>query len=123
MTRPVAEQIMAIWEGKAGPDRLALYLHGTNFQVQVWQALMKIPCGAAVSYQQVADYIGAPKACRAVGSAVGKNPISLLIPCHRVIQQSGIVENYGWGTPRKKILLGLEAEHIAHGIEAGRLAV
>jgi AraC family transcriptional regulator of adaptative response/methylated-DNA-[protein]-cysteine methyltransferase len=111
-TAPAAEHILAIWSGKGDEKKkLRLYLHGTNFQIQVWQALLKIPTGGVVSYQDVADALGVPKACRAVGSAVGGNPISLLIPCHRVIQKSGIVENYGWGTPRKKILLGLEAEH------------
>lgn len=108
-TKPFADQIMAIWHGKGDAGKkLRLDLYGTNFQIQVWQALLKIPGGASVSYMDVADYLNKPTASRAVGSAVGKNPISLLIPCHRVIQQSGIVENYGWGTPRKKFLLGLE---------------
>ena len=79
-------------------------------QVQVWQALLKIPAGVTVSYQDVAHALGDPKASRAVGTAVGYNPISLLIPCHRVIQKSGIVENYMWGTARKKIILGIESD-------------
>lgn len=105
-TRPTAEKIMAIWRG--ADEHLTLHLYGTNFQMQVWQALLKIPCGGAVSYQAVAKYIGKPKASRAVGSAVGANPVSLLIPCHRVIQATGIVENYGWGTPRKRLILAME---------------
>lgn len=110
MTKPYADQIMDIWAGRGDKKKkLALDLHGTNFQIQVWQALLKIPGGASVSYRDVAHHLDMPKASRAVGTACGKNPISLLIPCHRVIQQSGIVENYGWGTPRKKFLLGLEA--------------
>lgn len=108
VTKPTAEKIMNIWRG--ADDRLTLHLYGTNFQMQVWQALLKIPCGATVSYQAVAEYIGRPKAFRAVGTAVGANPVSLLIPCHRVIQATGIVENYGWGTPRKKLILALEGE-------------
>lgn len=111
-TSDTAAKIMRIWRGEA--EGLNLHLFGTNFQLQVWQALMRIPCGGAVSYQSVANYIGKPKASRAVGSAVGANPVSLLIPCHRVIQSTGIVENYGWGTPRKKLLLALETQNITH---------
>lgn len=119
-----ADHILRIWRGQGDQQRrLKLDLHGTNFQIQVWQALLKIPTGSTVSYQDVADALGDPKASRAVGTAVGYNPISLLIPCHRVIQKSGIVENYMWGTRRKKILLGLEAENVAHCIQTGRLAV
>lgn len=105
-TRPMAKKIMKVWSGDQ--EKLNLHIYGTNFQLQVWQALMRIPCGGAVSYQSIADYLGKPKACRAVGSAVGANPVSLLIPCHRVIQSTGIVENYGWGTPRKRLILALE---------------
>jgi AraC family transcriptional regulator of adaptative response/methylated-DNA-[protein]-cysteine methyltransferase len=111
-TMPTAEKIIKIWRGEK--DHLNLHLYGTNFQLQVWQALLKIPCGGAVSYQSVAEYLDKPKASRAVGSAVGANPISLLIPCHRVIQSTGIVENYGWGTPRKKLILALETQDIPH---------
>lgn len=112
-TRQTAERMLDIWRGKKAP-KLDIHLYGTNFQIQVWRALLKIPCGGAVSYQGVASYIGKPKASRAVGGAVGANPISLLIPCHRVIQSTGIIENYGWGTPRKKLILSLEAQNIAH---------
>lgn len=111
-TRETAAKIMRIWGG--AEEKLNLHLYGTNFQLQVWQALMRIPCGGAVSYQSIANYIGKPKASRAVGSAVGANPVSLLIPCHRVIQSTGIVENYGWGTPRKKLILALETQDIPH---------
>lgn len=107
-TAASAEKIIAIWRGDKGA-KLNLHLYGTNFQLQVWHALMKIPCGATVSYQAIAEAIDRPKAFRAVGSAVGANPVSLLIPCHRVIQSTGIVDNYGWGTPRKKLILALEA--------------
>lgn len=111
-TKGAAAHILRIWRGEGDTSKkLKLDLHGTNFQIQVWQALLKIPTGGVVSYQDVANALGDPKASRAVGTAVGSNPISLLIPCHRVIQKSGIVENYGWGTPRKKILLALEVEN------------
>jgi AraC family transcriptional regulator of adaptative response/methylated-DNA-[protein]-cysteine methyltransferase len=101
--RLVAE-VISIWNGD-GADRLNLAVRGTPFQRAVWDALMYIPTGHAVSYGMVANYIGRSAAVRAVGSAVGANPISLLIPCHRVIQNSGKVENYGWGdTMKQKIL-------------------
>lgn len=108
-TRPLADAIDARWlDGKRNAAPLPLDIHGSNFQLQVWRALMRIPDGALVSYHDVARAIGRANAPRAVGTAVGSNPISLLIPCHRVIQSSGIIENYGWGTPRKRILIGLE---------------
>lgn len=109
-TRVSAEHILKIWKGQGAQDqKLKLDLRGTNFQIQVWQALLKIPSGAVVSYQDVANALGDPKASRAVGTAVGSNPVSLLIPCHRVIQKNGIVDNYLWGSARKKILLALES--------------
>lgn len=124
ITAKAAKHILTIWQGKGrAEDKLKIDLHGTNFQIQVWRALLKIPAGGTMSYGDVASALGDPNASRAVGTAVGYNPISLLIPCHRVIQKSGIVENYMWGTSRKKILLGLEAENIPHRVEPGRLAV
>jgi AraC family transcriptional regulator of adaptative response/methylated-DNA-[protein]-cysteine methyltransferase len=98
-----------IWRGEN--KHLKLHLYGTSMQIQVWQALLKIPFGAVTDYKAIAHYIGKPKAARVVGNAVGMNPISLLIPCHRVIQSTGIVNNYGWGSPRKKIILGLEGKN------------
>jgi AraC family transcriptional regulator of adaptative response/methylated-DNA-[protein]-cysteine methyltransferase len=77
---------------------------GTNFQIAVWRALLKIPTGAVASYAEVAKSIGAPKSARAVGNAIGANPVALLIPCHRVIQQSGALGGYRWG-PTKKLLV------------------
>ncbi|MDB5365340.1 MAG: 6-O-methylguanine methyltransferase [Rhodospirillales bacterium] len=93
-----------------GPDRtrISLDLHGTNFQIKVWQALLAIPAGNTVSYGELAGRIGNKAASRAVGTAVGSNPISLLIPCHRVIQASGAVHHYRWGTPTKRALLAWE---------------
>ncbi len=118
---PSAAHILRIWRGDGDARRrLTLDLHGTNFQIQVWRALLKIPAGGAVSYHHVASALGDPNASRAVGTAVGANPVCLLIPCHRVIQKSGIVENYRWGTPRKKILLGLEADRAREGAETAR---
>lgn len=83
---------------------LSLHVAGTNFQIAVWRALLKIPPGAVVSYAQVAEVLGAPRSARAVGNAIAANPIALLIPCHRVIQQSGALGGYRWG-PTKKLMV------------------
>ena len=92
---------------------LHLILNGTNFQIKVWEALIKIPFGAVVSYEDVAIQVGLPGATRAVGSAVGKNPISFIIPCHRVIRKTADFGNYGGGIARKKAILGWEAAHLS----------
>ncbi|MEA5450503.1 methylated-DNA--[protein]-cysteine S-methyltransferase [Leptolyngbya sp. CCNP1308] len=92
------------------PDRpLALAVKGTNFQIQVWRALLQIPLGGLTTYQGLAGVIGRPTAARAVGNAVGRNPVGYLIPCHRVIRASGEGGGYRWGTARKTLLLGWEA--------------
>ncbi|HAV12451.1 MAG TPA: cysteine methyltransferase [Opitutae bacterium] len=87
-----------------------LDLQGTAFQQSVWRALLEIPFGKTVSYNYIAGEIGKPKANRAVGTAVGANPITVLIPCHRVLQASGAVGNYRWGADRKLALLDAEQE-------------
>jgi AraC family transcriptional regulator of adaptative response/methylated-DNA-[protein]-cysteine methyltransferase len=88
---------------------LHLYVRGTNFQIQVWEALLRIPLGRAVTYEDIARHIGMPGASRAVGNAVGSNPIPFLIPCHRVLRKMGEFGNYGEGPLRKKAILGWEA--------------
>lgn len=90
-------------------EKLPLLVQGTNFQLKVWEALLKIPQGAVTTYQHIANSIGNPKAVRAVGTAVGDNPIAYLIPCHRVIRKEGILGEYRWGSMRKKALIGWEA--------------
>ena len=87
---------------------MRVYCRGTNFQIKVWEALLRIPSGHVVSYQDVARAIGSPKAMRAVGSAVGKNSIAYLIPCHRVIRGAGGLGGYRWGMTRKKMMLAKE---------------
>ncbi|MFH0990900.1 MAG: methylated-DNA--[protein]-cysteine S-methyltransferase [bacterium] len=87
---------------------LKLFLMGTNFQIKVWEALLRIPQGSIVTYEDVARSIGKPSASRAVGNAVGANPISYIVPCHRVIRQSGIIGNYRWGHFRKRAMLAWE---------------
>lgn len=91
-----------------GGNTVTLLLHGTPFQIQVWEALLRIPPGAVTSYQALATYIGKPKASRAVGTANGANPISYLIPCHRVIRKSGALGGYRWGLGRKLAMLSQE---------------
>ncbi|MFP6797881.1 MAG: methylated-DNA--[protein]-cysteine S-methyltransferase [Pseudomonas sp.] len=83
---------------------LSLHVAGTNFQIAVWRALLKIPTGSVSSYAEVAKSLGAPRSARAVGNAIGANPVALLIPCHRVIQQSGALGGYRWG-PTKKLMV------------------
>ena len=92
-----------------GLDEIKLHLKGTPFQLKVWEALLKIPFGEVTTYGDVAQTIKHPKAARAVGTAIGKNPIAYLIPCHRVIQNSGLLGGYMWGIPRKTAILGWES--------------
>ena len=87
---------------------LPLWLNGSPFQLQVWRALLEIPANTNVSYGNIATAIGKPKAARAIGTAVGRNPISLLIPCHRVIRKMGVIGKYRWGSEIKMALLGSE---------------
>jgi AraC family transcriptional regulator of adaptative response/methylated-DNA-[protein]-cysteine methyltransferase len=100
----------------ARPDRpLSLHVAGTNFQVAVWRALLRIPVGSAVSYSQIAEAVGSPRAVRAAGTAIGANPVAFLIPCHRVIQQSGALGGYRWGLERKQALQAWERlAHLRH---------
>ncbi|MBC6485570.1 bifunctional transcriptional activator/DNA repair enzyme AdaA [Aeromonas hydrophila] len=88
---------------------ISLHVSGTNFQISVWRALLQIPPAKVVSYAQVASAVGNPKAARAVGLAVGANPVALMIPCHRVIQQNGKLGGYHWGETRKQAIHAWEA--------------
>ena len=89
--------------------RIKLHLKGTPFQIKVWNALLQIPSGALKSYSNIAGEIGDPKASRAVGTAIGSNPVAYLIPCHRVITSSGLTGGYHWGVDRKSAIIGWEA--------------
>jgi AraC family transcriptional regulator of adaptative response/methylated-DNA-[protein]-cysteine methyltransferase len=102
----------ARWD-PARPVRVVLI--GTDFEVSVWETLLKIPCGKATTYQTVANHIGRPTASRAVGAAVGKNPISFVVPCHRVVGSTGALTGYHWGLPRKRAILGWESGVSARG--------
>lgn len=89
-------------------SNISLNLYATDFQFSVWQALLQIPYGETTTYKAIAERIGMPKAIRAVGTAVGKNPISVLIPCHRVISSDGTMGGYFWGLEKKKEILDHE---------------
>ncbi|MCD0469754.1 methylated-DNA--[protein]-cysteine S-methyltransferase [Flavobacterium sp. JAS] len=93
---------------KTNPEKLNLLTQGTDFQIKVWEALLKIPFGSVSSFQQIAQLIGQPEAARAVGSAVGKNSILYLIPCHRIISGDGTLGNYHFGKVRKQAMIGWE---------------
>ena len=102
----MVEHVDKIVEGSGHVD---LHLLGAPFQIKVWEALMNIPSGRVTTYSCIANLIGAPRAARAVGTAVGKNPVSWLIPCHRVIRQTGQLGGYHWGLPIKQAMLAREA--------------
>jgi AraC family transcriptional regulator, regulatory protein of adaptative response / methylated-DNA-[protein]-cysteine methyltransferase len=108
-TAALAARIFAPSQRKG--ETLRLLLAGTNFQIKVWEALLRIPPGSVCTYEDVAQWIGRPGAARAVGGAVGANAIGYLIPCHRVIRKSGVIQDYRWGPTRKKAILGWEAAH------------
>ncbi len=99
----------AAWQPEQ-PVRLVLI--GTDFEVRVWEALLRIPMGRAVSYADIARHLGKPSASRAVGSAVGRNPISFVVPCHRVLRGDGTLGGYHWGLTRKKALIGWETGRV-----------
>lgn len=104
-TMPVATKI---GNHNTVTQKLNLHLGGTNFQIKVWQALLQIPFGSVSNYGKIANAIDSQGASRAVGSAVGKNPVALLIPCHRVIKSTGVIGEYHWGAERKKAILAWE---------------
>ncbi|MFQ5640255.1 MAG: methylated-DNA--[protein]-cysteine S-methyltransferase [bacterium] len=109
-TAPLVSHIFQPSNGAQKP--LHVHLKGTNFQIKVWEALLKIPYGKVVAYEDIADFIGKPKAVRAVANAVAKNPVPFLIPCHRVIRKLGDFGGYQGGTARKKAILGWEAAQL-----------
>lgn len=98
-------------------DQVKLHLKGTEFQLKVWETLLKIPMGGLSTYKTIATEIEHPKAMRAVGSAIGQNPIAFIIPCHRVIQSAGTFGNYHWGATRKSAMIGWEAARVSTSVE------
>ncbi len=111
-TEPLAQRIFdpSRWQAE---QPLRVVMIGTDFEVRVWQTLLRIPLGRATTYSDIANRIGRPTACRAVGAAVGKNPISFVVPCHRVLGRSGALTGYHWGITRKQAILGWEAGALA----------
>ena len=112
-TEAIAQRIFAPASSSAAP--LPVLLAGTNFQIKVWGALLRIPPGGVCTYEDIAVGLGRPTAARAVGGAVGANQIAYLIPCHRVIRKSGVIQDYRWGSTRKKAMLGWEAAQAVRG--------
>ena len=112
-----ADQLHAYFAGERTPFDMPfdvpLDLHGTPFQRAVWQALLAIPHGATRSYGEIAKALDAPSAVRAVGSAVGRNPVSVIVPCHRVVGSGGALTGYAGGVDRKRALLELERTRVA----------
>jgi methylated-DNA-[protein]-cysteine S-methyltransferase len=108
LLKEAAAQIADYFAGRRDRFELPLDLHGSAFQRSVWEALCAIEAGATKSYADVARSIGSPQAVRAVGAAVGRNPISVIVPCHRVVGTDGSLTGYAGGLHRKKALLGLE---------------
>lgn len=117
-TQPIADQVFAAWQGgmwqpertepgqsSVTPMPLSILVRGTNFQVRVWEALLRIPAGSVATYEDVASLAGQAGATRAVGTAIAHNPVAYLIPCHRVIRKTGTFGGYHWGAPRKVAML------------------
>ena len=111
-TAPYAARIFDPSKWRADQP-LRVVMIGTDFQVSVWEALLRIPMGKARSYSSIAHEIGAPAASRAVGAAVGANPMSFVVPCHRALGKSGALTGYHWGLTRKRAILGWEAGQVA----------
>ena len=111
MTTPLARRAFeaSAWRADA-PLRVVLI--GTDFEIRVWETLLRVPLGHATTYSGIAREIGRPTAARAVGAAVGKNPISFVVPCHRVLGRSGALTGYHWGLTRKQAMLGWETGQI-----------
>jgi methylated-DNA-[protein]-cysteine S-methyltransferase len=118
LMRETLRQLRAYFAGKLKAFDVPLEIVGTDFQKRVWIALRAIPYGETRSYSEIAGHIGAPRAVRAVGAANGRNPIPVIIPCHRVIGASGSLVGFGGGLEWKRLLLDLEATHVNRSREA-----
>lgn len=107
--KPVSTSLFQTFFDETVQQNIVLHLNGSPFQLKVWEALLKIPSSSLVSYKTIATAIGKPNASRAVGTAIGKNDVAFLIPCHRVIRRSGEIGDYKWNTQQKKVLIAWEA--------------
>jgi AraC family transcriptional regulator of adaptative response/methylated-DNA-[protein]-cysteine methyltransferase len=110
-----------IFGGSTKKPRLPVHVKGTDFQIKVWEALLRVPHGAVVSYETLAVSIGKPRAVRAVANAVAHNPVAFLIPCHRVIRKTGALGGYHWGSEKKRAILNWESGK-ATGIAVSKLS-
>jgi AraC family transcriptional regulator of adaptative response/methylated-DNA-[protein]-cysteine methyltransferase len=110
-TAPLARRIFEPSQWNADQP-LRVVLIGTDFEVRVWETLLTIPMGRAATYSDIATRLGTPKASRAVGAAVGRNPVSFVVPCHRVLGKSGALTGYHWGITRKQAMLGWETGRV-----------
>lgn len=117
----VSATIFASTAGSTSDRPLRAFVRGTPFQIRVWRALLRIPVGSLTTYGRLAEAIGQAKAARAVGSAVGANPISFIIPCHRVIRETGALGNYGGGRIRKQVMVGWELSPRSSAAERERI--
>ena len=135
-TQPVAQQVFAAWRGEAWEPNhqdaapsgraqasLSVLVRGTNFQVRVWEALLRIPPGSVSTYETIATAVGDRGATRAVGSAIARNPVAYLIPCHRVIRKTGAFGGYHWGAARKVAMLMRESAPAGTGQPSGDYAL
>jgi AraC family transcriptional regulator of adaptative response/methylated-DNA-[protein]-cysteine methyltransferase len=105
---PIASRIFD--SGRWDPEQpVRLVMIGSQFEIKVWETLLKVPAGRAATYGEVARAVGKPSAARAVGRAVGRNPISFVVPCHRIVGSTGALTGYHWGIVRKRAILGWEA--------------
>jgi AraC family transcriptional regulator of adaptative response/methylated-DNA-[protein]-cysteine methyltransferase len=115
--RPVVERVFPTKEDSGAG--IEVLLKGTDFQIKVWEALLKIPAGAVTDYHTIAELIGRPSSVRAAASAIARNPVSYLIPCHRVIRKEGKINQYRWGSTQKAALIGWEAARSGTELPAG----
>lgn len=113
MLRPWA--LTAYGAGDQSAEKTPLYMIGAPFQIKVWEALLQVPSGHVTTYSEIAQAIGSPRAVRAVGTAVGRNPVSFLIPCHRALRKSGGLGGYHWGIPVKRAILAWESARVDAG--------
>jgi len=107
--RQAAREMQEFFDGKREQFDVQLDLQGTPFQQEVWQALLRIPFGDTISYGEHAQRVGRPEAARAVGAAIGRNPVSIIVPCHRVVAGNGNITGYAGGLERKRALLDFES--------------
>jgi len=108
------KDVIHVFNGKVPKNEIKIHVKASKFQIDVWKILLKIPYGTLTTYYEIANKLNKPKAFRAVGNAVGKNPIAFLIPCHRVIKKSGEFGNYKWGIKRKIELINWEKQKKLH---------